>query len=163
MSKTIFSLEKIEKNQSFRHGDADRHVVFFLLLPGPALLDEDVALPEQREGMNDGVFLGGVALLPLLAGGRLEPAGQLGEPGRVVMGVHALLRTAGVALFVPSVENGRVLLVEAHDLNPIHFSSFERSPIAITASSMPLTARAETPISWLDEVWKKLRYNFLRF
>lgn len=72
MSKTIFSSRKNRKNQSFCHGDADRHVVFFLLLPGPALLDEDVVLPEQREGMNDGVFLGGVALLPLLAEGRLE-------------------------------------------------------------------------------------------
>lgn len=60
------------KKQLFRHGDADRHVVFFLLLPGPALLNEDAVLPEQREGMNYGVFLGGVALLPLLAEGRLE-------------------------------------------------------------------------------------------
>ena len=61
MSETIFSLEKIEK-QLFRHGDTDRRVVFLLLLPGPALLNEDVVLPEQRERMNDGIFLDGVAL-----------------------------------------------------------------------------------------------------
>ncbi|MBQ7243771.1 MAG: hypothetical protein IJS52_06165 [Bacilli bacterium] len=30
-------------------------------------------------------------------------------------------------------------------------------------SSLETFARGDTPIRWLDEAWKELRYNFLRF